>query len=1069
MANLDYCDTHNMVAFLSKTKDNHDFHEIIDFLRQSHIHFALTVHPTIYTSHIRQFWSTATLNAVNDVQQITATINDKAITITEASIRTDLHLDDAEGITFLSTEAILENLRLMGYEGSLEKLTFYKSLVSPQWRFLIHTVLQCLSQKRTGWNEFSSTIASCVICLAKNERFNFSKMIFNGMLWNLEHSDKKFLMYPRFIQIFLNNNIEGLSIPSEGNLLTETFVALSHTKKVFSNMRRASKGFSGKDTPLFSTMVGCPTVGGEGSGSQIDKTPSDPQPTPQKAHTIRKQPEPPLKIPQSLLKSTPPISKIFSRKKTKRTPPSLVSSPQKPKSPQDEQVSLGNTQREPTGMTPHSKEVVTEEMLDHVVRAATTVLDENPPQDSGNILKTQSTATLGTKVSKEPEMPEGPWCQETTEGGDDDQTRFDTSPNVFNDSPKMGTPSEGDENRNLTKELKELCQLMNASISMQHLQILELQVQVSTLKVTVNKLVQSQKKFVKKRFATRTKRSKPESPIEDECSLEPLFFREKSPGKAQVILTSSSSSRDSIKKGEKVHEERASDEKAGEEKVIPEQVGDDEGSNEEVGKEKGSDEELIKTIIKVKQEKVEAPKVVRNEENKGEHVIEEEDPIFFEGLSKVIEKTVEEIGTSDKVPSPVKESPVIAQVITPVPIQPIQQEPVIPQPESIPTPSEAPKAPIEPPKPKAPPRPTMKGVVIGERAKVQQKEAVTYIGKGKEKMVEPEKKKMKAGPRQIELDEELARKIQHDMDKEREEQMRKDAEMAQRLLEEEQAELAKESAKATPKKRGRVKSIAKRSPVKKKSKPVSEPEPTPIPEPEPTHEPEPEPKTETKKRGRVKKMATKAPREKKSKPTPSSPKQTAETSTPTAETQALNTQKEAETSTATPLNVKPPRIVDWVEEARNNIHGFRITRADKSTRWFPNFAKIIRTVTRDDLQELYEVGKAKYATQGMTGHTKIMMDYLQLMFSPEEVKVNRIFSPVIMWRVYEHNGVYCVIMDNGRIEFYLVEKKYDHGLSMMNSMITQSLNRDLGSNLAPKLLQKITDQINELEEMSKKG
>ena len=192
MANLDYCDTHNMVAFLSKTKDNKDFHEIIDFLRQRHIHFALSVHPTIYTSHIRHFWSTATINTVDKVQQITATVNEKAITITENSIRADLHLDDASGIDFLSSEEIFENLRLMGYEGSLDKLTFYKSLVSPQWRFLIHTVLQCSSQKRTGWNEFSSTIASSVICLAKNQRFNFSKMIFNGMLWNLEHLDKIF-------------------------------------------------------------------------------------------------------------------------------------------------------------------------------------------------------------------------------------------------------------------------------------------------------------------------------------------------------------------------------------------------------------------------------------------------------------------------------------------------------------------------------------------------------------------------------------------------------------------------------------------------------------------------------------------------------------------------------------------------------------------------------------------------------------------------------------------------------------------------------------------------------------
>ena len=1063
MADLDYCDTHNMVAFLSKTKDNHDFHQIIDFLRQSHIHYALTVHPTIYTSHIRQFWSTATLNAVNDIQQIEATINEKTITITEATIRTDLHLDDAEGITFLSTESIFDNLRLMGYEGSLDKLTFYKSLVSPQWRFLIHTVLQCLSQKRTGWNEFSSTIASAVICLAKNDRFNFSKLIFNGMLWNLEHSDKKFLMYPRFVQTFLNNNIEGLSIPSGGPSISENFVALSHTKKVFANMRRAIKGFSGTDTPLFSTMVAVPTQGGEGSHSQTQETPVDPQPTPKKAHKTRKQPGPPLKIPQSLLQSTPPISKTFTRKKTKGTPPTLVSSPHKPSSPQVEQDSLENIQREPQEMPPHlTKEVVTEEMHDHMVRAATTVMDDNPPQDSGNITKTQAMATSSIKVSKEPEMHEGPRSQDT-KGGDDDQTRFDASPIFSSDSPRMGTPSKGDEDRNLTKELKDLCQLMNASIAMQHTQIMELQLQVSLLKVTVNKLVQSQKKFVKKRFATKTKRSKPAKHVEDECSLESLFFREKSPGQAQVVLSSSSSSLDSIKKGEKFDDEQVDDEHISEEKVDEEIVVDEKDGDEEAGKEKGSDDELIETIIKVKQEKIEAPKATVVEKEKGETVQErvddgaskekgesEPEDIDMEGLSNVIKKTVEDVeALSPKIDPPVS-APVSTPVSTPVPTPPQA---------SVPTHQEvATETPSAPPRPTVPQRPILKGVSIREGATVEKKkEAVTYVGKGKEKMVEPEKKKIKAGPRQIELDEELARKIQHDMDREREEQLRIDEELAQKLLEEEQAELAKESAKAKPRKRGRVKSIAKRSPVKKKAKPT--PEPEPVPEPEPT--PVTEPKPEQKKKGRVKKMATKPPREKKAKPTPSSPSQT-------AETQAIETQKEPEASTATPLKVKPPRIVDWVVEARNNIHGFRVTRADQSTRWFPNFGKIIRTVTRDDLQELYEVGKAKYSTQGMTGHTKIMMDYLILMFAPEDVKENKVFSAVIMWRVYEHNGVYCVIMDNGRIEFYLVEKKYNHGLSMMMNMISQTLNADPGSNLAPRLMSKITDQINELEEMSKK-
>nr|GEW11809.1 hypothetical protein [Tanacetum cinerariifolium] len=48
-----------MVDILEKTKHKTDFHQIVDFLKASHIRYALTVHPTVYVSHIRQFWSTA--------------------------------------------------------------------------------------------------------------------------------------------------------------------------------------------------------------------------------------------------------------------------------------------------------------------------------------------------------------------------------------------------------------------------------------------------------------------------------------------------------------------------------------------------------------------------------------------------------------------------------------------------------------------------------------------------------------------------------------------------------------------------------------------------------------------------------------------------------------------------------------------------------------------------------------------------------------------------------------------------------------------------------------------------
>ncbi|GJX78803.1 hypothetical protein Tco_0326952 [Tanacetum coccineum] len=170
------------------------------------------------------------------------------IVITKSTVRRDLQLEDAEGVDCLSNATIFEQLTLIGYEKLSQKLTFYKAFFYPQWKFLIHTVLQCLSAKTTAWNEFSSTMASAIICLAANQKFNFSKYIFKSMVKNLDNAGK-FLMYPRFVQVFVNQQLEGM--PTHKRI----YIAPSHTKKIFANMRRLGKDFSGRVTPLFQTIV----------------------------------------------------------------------------------------------------------------------------------------------------------------------------------------------------------------------------------------------------------------------------------------------------------------------------------------------------------------------------------------------------------------------------------------------------------------------------------------------------------------------------------------------------------------------------------------------------------------------------------------------------------------------------------------------------------------------------------------------------------------------------------------------------------------------------------------------
>nr|GEW30317.1 retrovirus-related Pol polyprotein from transposon TNT 1-94 [Tanacetum cinerariifolium] len=96
--------------------------------------------------------------------------------------------------------------------------------------------------------EVDSTMASAIICLADNQKFNFSKYIFDNMVKSLE-GGVKFYLFSRFLQVFLDKQVKGMVKNNEMNIIS------SHTKKIFANMRRIRAGFSGLFTPLFNSMM----------------------------------------------------------------------------------------------------------------------------------------------------------------------------------------------------------------------------------------------------------------------------------------------------------------------------------------------------------------------------------------------------------------------------------------------------------------------------------------------------------------------------------------------------------------------------------------------------------------------------------------------------------------------------------------------------------------------------------------------------------------------------------------------------------------------------------------------
>ncbi|GJT47407.1 hypothetical protein Tco_0956122 [Tanacetum coccineum] len=113
---------------------------------------------------------------------------------------------------------------------------------------MVHVLLHCLSPKSTSWEQFGTNIASALVGLATNQKFIFSLMIMNGMLGHISNGTP-LLMYPIFIQLFLNKQLEGVARPQD-------FIpSVTLPSKIFTFMRKHSPKFSCRITPLTPPML----------------------------------------------------------------------------------------------------------------------------------------------------------------------------------------------------------------------------------------------------------------------------------------------------------------------------------------------------------------------------------------------------------------------------------------------------------------------------------------------------------------------------------------------------------------------------------------------------------------------------------------------------------------------------------------------------------------------------------------------------------------------------------------------------------------------------------------------
>ncbi|GKA81715.1 hypothetical protein Tco_0788407 [Tanacetum coccineum] len=255
MAALKYNDDHNKIAYLGRERGCEDFTDILSYLDHSPLRYALThAPPVVFDSLVKQFWATAVVrpNAAGS-HDLVATIDGREVVVTESLIRTQLQFDDANGIFDMPINDILEGMRVIGYPTD-RTLTFLKIHLSPQWRFLVHTIMHCLSPKSGGWNQFPSSIATALICLSTGRVYNFARFILEGMIGNLKAKKQNFLMYPRFLQMIV-------ALETADRTPRPTF---AFTRKMFANMKFK---WEGQPIPLTPPMLAIAAAGDDAAGS----------------------------------------------------------------------------------------------------------------------------------------------------------------------------------------------------------------------------------------------------------------------------------------------------------------------------------------------------------------------------------------------------------------------------------------------------------------------------------------------------------------------------------------------------------------------------------------------------------------------------------------------------------------------------------------------------------------------------------------------------------------------------------------------------------------------------------
>ncbi|KAM0066376.1 hypothetical protein Hdeb2414_s0002g00048301 [Helianthus debilis subsp. tardiflorus] len=245
--------SHNQIALLDvNVRGGAEYADIIRFLRNSRIGFAISENIHLVQAYIDDFWRTA--RVVDDT--IEATVSGSSIVITETVIRAALRFGDLDyGSTCYMRQIRECGVRSFGYAASFDKKEISKGMFLGQWRFFFHVLMQCLSPRKSGTDTMSNDLVSGMIGLPYNQPYNFSLMIFQALKQQvgLKANDKRLmLLYPRFLCIIFRLLLPNLSF--EGTLLAYGLSPMGN--RIFKDCMNINKSTRTDARPVLTPLCG---------------------------------------------------------------------------------------------------------------------------------------------------------------------------------------------------------------------------------------------------------------------------------------------------------------------------------------------------------------------------------------------------------------------------------------------------------------------------------------------------------------------------------------------------------------------------------------------------------------------------------------------------------------------------------------------------------------------------------------------------------------------------------------------------------------------------------------------